>query len=59
MYTNTLKTLFVDHARFGCIVFKFAAAAANLDQAPHYQIAVSFPQTIMGVIAVVTITILL
>ena len=39
--------------------FDFAAVAANLDQVTHDLIAVSFPQTIMGVIAVVTFIILM
>ncbi len=34
-------TLFVDHARFGCTFFSFAAAAANLDQVTHDEIEVS------------------
>ena len=41
MYTDITTTLFVDHARFGCTLFKFAAAAANHDQVTHDQIAVS------------------
>ena len=53
------NTSFIDYARFGCTFFEFAAVAANLDQVTHDQIAVSFPQTIMGVIAVVTFIILM